>query len=304
MSEIIHIKNISKLHDMMGLEKPKHPLITVIDFSKTTPPKVTDNVKVISSFYSIMMKSGNCGNLRYGRKNYDFQEGALLCMAPDQVLTVENMDDDSQKEVSGIGLYFHSDLIRKSNLMKKMKDYSFFSYEANEALHLSDAEKNNLLSIIDRIQEEYSANLDTYSNDVIISNIELLLNYCNRYYGRQFITRSSHNKDILSKLEELLSAYFDTDMAHIEGIPTVKYCAEKLNFSPNYLSDLVKKESGKSVQEHIHFHLIEKAKTELVNTELTISEIADKLGFEYPQYFSKIFKSKTGYSPVKYRSLN
>lgn len=304
MTNIIQIKNITELNKLLGCEKTKHPLIAVIDFSKINLPKVPNNVRIISSFYSIIMKTAKCNGMKYGRKNYDFQEGSILCIAPTQTLSVDNENEPEDNDVSGWGLFFHPDLIRKSVLGKKIKEYTFFSYEANEALHMSDKEKENIKAIVDRIQEEYSANLDNYSNDVIISNIELLLNYCNRYYGRQFITRSSYNKDVLVKLEELLSDYFNSEQAFLHGIPSVKYCADQLHFSANYLSDLVKKESGKNVQEHIHYHLIEKAKTDLLNSEQSVSEIACRLGFEYPQYFSKIFKSKTGLSPVEYRSLN
>ncbi|MDQ2177075.1 AraC family transcriptional regulator [Marinifilum sp. D714] len=302
MSDIINIQTISELHDIMGFEKPQHPLISIVDFSKVEPINLGSNVKVVSSLYSVMLKSANCGHLRYGRKTYDFQEGTLFCMAPNQVITKENVDESD--EYSGWGLFFHPDLIRKSALAKKIQEFTFFSYEVNEALHLSDQEKKNLSDLLERIKDEYCANLDHFSNDVILSSLELFLNYCNRYYGRQFITRSSYNKDILSKLESLLKDYFNTDKAEQFGIPTVKYCAEQLNFSPNYLSDLIKKESGKSVQEHIHYRLIEKAKTKLLSTTNSISEIANELGFEYPQYFSKIFKSKTGLSPVEYRNLN
>ena len=302
MSDIVYIKSISELHEAMGFGKPQHPLISIVDFSKMEPIKFPKNIKVVSSFYSVMMKGADCGQLRYGRKTYDFQEGTLFCMAPDQVITTEGTDDPN--EYSGWGLFFHPDLIRKSPLAKKMHEYTYFSYEVDEALHLSDQEKTNLNELLQRIQQEYSNNLDNFSNDVILSSLELFLNYCNRYYGRQFITRSSYNKDVLSELENLLKDYFNTDKAELFGIPTVKYCAEQLNFSPNYLSDLIKKESGRSVQEHIHYRLIEKAKTKLLSTTSTISEIANELGFEYPQYFSKIFKSKTGLSPVEYRNLN
>lgn len=302
MSEIIHIKTISDLHETMGFGKPKHPLISIVDFSKVEPVKLGSNVKIVSSFYSVMMKGASCGHLRYGRKTYDFQEGSIFCMAPDQVITTDNADEPDG--YSGWGLFFHPDLIRKSPLAKKIHEYTYFSYEIDEALHLSEEEKKNLSDLLERIQNEYSTNLDNFSNDVILSSLELFLNYCNRYYGRQFITRSSYNKDVLSKLESLLKDYFNTDKAERFGIATVKYCAEQLNFSPNYLSDLIKKESGRSVQEHIHYRLIEKAKTKLLSTTNSVSEIANELGFEYPQYFSKIFKSKTGLSPVEYRNLN
>ncbi|WP_282014867.1 helix-turn-helix domain-containing protein [Marinifilum flexuosum] len=302
MSDIINIKTITELHDIMGFEKPQHPLISIVDFSKVEPIYLGSNIKIVSFLYSVMLKSANCGHLRYGRKTYDFQEGTLFCMAPNQVITTEGVDEPD--EYSGWGLFFHPDLIRKSALSKKIQEFTFFTYEVDEALHLSDLEKKNLSELLGRIKDEYSANLDNFSNDVILSSLELFLNYCNRYYGRQFITRSSYNKDILSQLESLLKDYFNTDKAEQFGIPTVKYCAEQLNFSPNYLSDLIKKESGKSVQEHIHYRLIEKAKTKLLSTTNSISEIANELGFEYPQYFSKIFKSKTGLSPVEYRNLN
>ncbi|RKE02152.1 helix-turn-helix domain-containing protein [Marinifilum flexuosum] len=302
MSDIINIKTITELHDIMGFEKPQHPLISIVDFSKVEPIHLGSNIKIVSFLYSVMLKSANCGHVRYGRKTYDFQEGTLFCMAPNQVITTEGVDEPD--EYSGWGLFFHPDLIRKSALSKKIQEFTFFTYEVDEALHLSDLEKKNLSELLGRIKDEYCANLDNFSNDVILSSLELFLNYCNRYYGRQFITRSSYNKDILSQLESLLKDYFNTDKAEQFGIPTVKYCAEQLNFSPNYLSDLIKKESGKSVQEHIHYRLIEKAKTKLLSTTNSISEIANELGFEYPQYFSKIFKSKTGLSPVEYRNLN
>lgn len=302
MSDIININTITELHDIMGFEKPQHPLISIVDFSKLEPINLGNNIKVVSSLYSVMLKAANCGHLRYGRKTYDFQEGTLFCMAPNQAITTDGVDEPD--EYSGWGLFFHPDLIRKSALAQKIQEFTFFSYEVDEALHLSDQEKKNLSELLERIKDEYCANLDHFSNDVILSSLELFLNYCNRYYGRQFITRSSYNKDVLSKLESLLKDYFNTDKAEQFGIPSVKYCAEQLNFSPNYLSDLIKKESGKSVQEHIHYRLIEKAKTKLLNTTNSISEIANELGFEYPQYFSKIFKSKTGLSPLEYRNLN
>lgn len=302
MSDIININTITELHDIMGFEKPQHPLISIVDFSKLEPINLGNNIKVVSSLYSVMLKAANCGHLRYGRKTYDFQEGTLFCMAPNQAITTDGVDEPD--EYSGWGLFFHPDLIRKSALAQKIQEFTFFSYEVDEALHLSDQEKKNLSELLEKIKDEYCANLDHFSNDVILSSLELFLNYCNRYYGRQFITRSSYNKDVLSKLESLLKDYFNTDKAEQFGIPSVKYCAEQLNFSPNYLSDLIKKESGKSVQEHIHYRLIEKAKTKLLNTTNSISEIANELGFEYPQYFSKIFKSKTGLSPLEYRNLN
>ena len=240
--------------------------------------------------------------MQYGRNKYDFQEGSLLCKAPEQVLTFEV--NDEPQTANGWGLYFHPDLIRRSSLGKHIKDYTFFSYDTNEALHLSDKEKEILEDIISKIKTEIGQNIDKHSQRLIVSNIELLLNYCDRFYDRQFITRENHNKDLISKFESFLDDYFGSKQLTEKGLPTVKFCAEQMGFSPNYLSDLLKKDTGKNTQEHIHFHLVEQAKTMLLNTNDTVSEIAYNLGFEYPQHFSKIFKKKTGISPASYRNTD
>lgn len=300
MKNIFRIDTIDEYNKSMNI-KTLHPLISVVDFANVESSIDVDNIKIIPGFYTIMFKGNKHCNVKYGRNNYDYQEGTLIFFAPEQVIEFETNID--QKPV-GWALAFHPDLIRQTNLGKNIKNYSFFGYDTNEALHLSEKEKQILAEIIGKIEIELNQNIDIHSQTLIVSNIELLLNYCTRFYDRQFITRKTYNKDFVSKLENVIKHYFDTEDIQKHGLPTVKYCAEKLNLSPNYLSDLLKKETGKNTQEHIHYYLIEQAKNILLNTDLTVSEIAYDLGFDYPQYFSKIFKKKTGYSPVEYRQLN
>jgi AraC-like DNA-binding protein len=302
MKEVYHIETISELNHVLNQQKPRHPLVSVVDFSKVESFG-ENNLKTTLGFYTIMLKSNHCGKLKYGREYFDFQEGTLICIAPNQVASIEN-ETDQQDEVSGWGLFFHPDLIRGTSLGTKMKDYSFFSYEVNEALHLSEGEQHTLNDCILKIENELSQNIDRHSQNLIVSNIELLLNYCIRFYDRQFITRKNSNRDTLTKFENILSEYFKSDKLKSLGLPSVKYCADQLFLSPNYLSDLLKKETGKNAQDQIHYYLIEEAKNNLLNTNATISEIAYGLGFEYPQYFSKLFKSKTGITPAEYRNLN
>ena len=301
MKDMIKIESISQIHEILGYNKPRHPLITIIDYSKIADSVRYTNTRIIFSFYSISLKNHLPGTLQYGRQYYDFQEGTLVFLAPGQVILPELQSDDVQSE--GWGLYFHPDLIRGSALGNKMKEYTFFSYEANEALHLSDQEKATITSVVENIRREYEQNIDVYSQNVIVSNIELLLNYCQRFYGRQFITRHHRNKDIVAQFETFLAEYFESDKPQTLGLPSVKDCADAMNYSPNYLSDLLKKETGKNTQEHIHAYLIEKAKTLLLGSDSTVSEVAYALGFEYPHYFSKLFKAKTGMSPGSYRHV-
>lgn len=301
MSDIFKIESVSQLNGLLKQDKAKHPLITIVDFSKIESYG-KEATKFSTSLYSIMLKNQCHGMLKYGRQYYDFQEGTLIFIAPNQVIEIE---EESQPSSSvGWGVFFHPELIRGTSLSTKMKDYSFFSYEVNEALHLSDQEKQALTECVSKIEHELSLNIDKHSQTLIVSNIELLLNYCTRYYDRQFITRANTNKGILSKFEDMLLTYFSSELVKTNGLPSVKYCAEKLNLSPNYLSDLLKKESGKNAQEHIHYQLIEEAKNRLLISTESVSEIAYDLGFEYPQYFSKMFKKKTGMSPVEYRKMN
>ena len=303
MSKIINIENIGVLNEMLKQSKPKHPLISVVDFSKanfSNGAKTQDNLKYTTGFYSILLKQLDEGSVKYGREYYDFQEGTLFFMSPNQVFSLE-----SSGCVYGWGLYFHPDLIKGTSLTHTISDYSFFKYHVNEALHLSEDEKSELRNIVNGIEAELNRPIDKHSKSVIVSGIELLLNHCMRYYDRQFITRDIANKSVLASIEQFLSSYFKTDLPKEKGLPTVKQCAQEVNLSTNYLSDLLKKETGKSTQEHIHYYLIEEAKNRLLTSNNTsISEIAYGLGFEYPQYFSKIFKKIEGISSVEYRSLN
>ena len=291
------VQTIGQLHAIAGFEKPKHPLVTVIDYSKVDVNKGPESGSFICSFYSVNFKS-HCDFI-YGRQAFDHQEGTLLCTAPEQIITFNRKKESGRSE--GWGLYFHPELIRNTALGKKINEYSFFSYAENEALHLSEQEKHILLSILKQMENEYNTNIDHYSHDLIISNIELLLNYCRRFYGRQFITRTNQNKDVIVRFEEYITDYFKSDKLKNNGLPTVKECAGAMNLSPNYFSDLLKSETGKNTQEHIHYYLLEKAKTLLVNSDKSINEIAYELGFEYPQSFNKFFKKKVGVSPTVFR---
>jgi AraC-like DNA-binding protein len=300
MSQLIYLKSIADLSRLLN-ENDFHPLVAVVDFSKTTD-HIEVETRITTDFYSVMFKNYCKSTLTYGRKAIDFDEGSLICMAPNQVITIEN-EIEPRDNPMGWGLFFHPDLIRNTTLNSKMKDYSFFSYEMAEALHLSEKEKQLLFECIVKIQTELKENIDDYSQTIIVSTIELLLNYCNRFYGRQFITRKATNRDILEKVEVLLKEYFSNKRDSF-GLPTVKYLADAVNLSPGYLGDLLKKETGLNAQEHIHHVVIEHAKNTLLNTDQSVSEIAFDLGFEYPQYFSRLFKQKTGKTPLEYRNLN
>ena len=301
MDDILHIETISELNKIMGQEEPKHPLIGVIDFSKMDF-RAHQSIKISTGFYTVMQKNLCPGALRYGRNYYDFQEGSLFFMGPNQVVAME--DPDETQDVYGWGLVFHPELIRGTSLSTKMKDYSYFSYNVYEALHLSEQEKTKLTEIIRDIEAELNQNIDKHSKTLIVSTLELLLNYCNRYYDRQFITRTETNKDIVSDFEGHLQGYFESEVLQDLGFPSVKYFAEQLHLSPNYLSDLLKKETGKNGTEHIQLHVIELAKDRLLSSTVSVSEIAYDLGFEYPQYFSKMFKKNTGMTPAEFRNLN
>jgi AraC-like DNA-binding protein len=295
---IYKVQTISQLHEIAGFEKPKHPLVTVIDYSKVDVNKGPESGSFICSFYSVNFKK-HCDFI-YGRQAFDHQEGSLLCTAPEQVLTFSKKKES--KSTEGWGLYFHPELIRNTSLGRRINEYTFFSYSENEALHLSEFEKQTLLSILRQMENEYNTSIDHYSHDLIISNIELLLNYCKRFYGRQFITRTNQNKDVIVRFEELITDYFRSFNLTKDGIPSVKYFAEAMHLSPNYFSDMLKSETGKSTQEHIHYHLLEKAKVLLAGSGKKINEIAYELGFEYSQSFSKLFRNKVGVSPSEYRN--
>ena len=304
MGNIIRLESISQLNALFQQTAPKHPLIAVIDFSKMEKHEKVEEIKLTCGFYSVMFKNHCANKLKYGKEYYDFQEGTLMCIAPNQIITIENDANSENADIVGWGLFFHPDLIRGTSLGNKIKEYTFFSYEVNEALHLSDKEKQTLWDCVDKLENELSENIDLHSQTLITSNIELLLNYCARYYDRQFITRKKVNTNLLTKFETILNSYFNSNDQQYKKLPSVKYFAELLFLSPNYLSDLLKKETGKTAQEYLHYYLIEEAKNNLLNTNDPINEIAFNLGFEYPQYFSKLFKSKTGMTPLAYRNMN
>ena len=304
MGNIIRLESISQLNALFQQTAPKHPLISVVDFSKIEKHEKIEEIKLTCGFYSVMFKNHCANKLKYGKEYYDFQEGTLMCIAPNQIITIENNANSENADIVGWGLFFHPDLIRGTSLGNKIKEYTFFSYEVNEALHLSDKEKQTLWDCVDKLENELSENIDLHSQNLITSNIELLLNYCARYYDRQFITRKKVNTNLLTKFETILNSYFNSNDQQYKKLPSVKYFAELLFLSPNYLSDLLKKETGKTAQEYLHYYLIEEAKNNLLNTDDPINEIAFNLGFEYPQYFSKLFKSKTGMTPLAYRNMN
>jgi AraC-like DNA-binding protein len=302
MREIIEFNSISSALHAMGLEKPKHPLVSVFNHRDIKNGPQFAGKSIVSSFYIMEYKDGATSSFEYGRTTYDFEEGTLIFLAPKQVLKVNEWYE--RDSVNGWTLLFHPDLIRKSQLGQNIDSYSFFSYETNEALHISDEEKKIVDGLKDKIVQEYSQNIDRQSQKLIVTSIELLLDYCTRYYNRQFFTRENLNKDIITRFETMMKAYYESNKPLEQGMPSVKYCGEFLNMSPNYFSDLLKKETGRNAQDHIHFFVIERAKTQLLNTEASISHIAYDLGFEYPQNFSKLFKKKTGISPSEFRNMN
>lgn len=304
MSKTLIIDSIHEAHKLLGLDKPKHPLVSVFEAKNYEGAPVFEDIKVVISLYRVILKSSSyIGKITYGRNSYDYEEGTLIFSAPGQVMEY-GTEIEPGFDIEGWTLAFHPDLIRGHQLSDKISQYSFFNYELTEALHLSDEERRTIEELIEKVIKEYSQNLDQHSQHLIISNIELLLDYCLRFYDRQFFTRTNVNNDIISNFEKLLISYYKSGN-HIEyGIPTVKYCGKALNISPHYLSDLLKKETGKTVKEHIHSFIIDKAKNSLLNSTKSISEIGYELGFEYPQHFSNLFKSKTGLSPREYRHSN
>lgn len=290
------IDSVSELHRLLSLSKPSHPLITLINHSDIATISYENKERLLLNFYNISIKRSFQGQMKYGKNYYDFDEGTMSFVAPNQVIAV---DEDNDRNKDGWSLLFHPDLIRNYPLGKNIKNYGFFNYEVNEALHLSDKEDKLIESLVQNIEKEFQSRIDTFSQDVIVSNLELLLNYCNRFYNRQFVTRKMGNNDLLSKFENLLSNYFEDNSKM--GLPTVTNLAEQLNLSPSYLSDMLRTVTGQNTQQHIHTKLIEKAKDILTTTNLPVSQIAFELGFEYPQSFSKLFKAKNGVSPLEFR---
>ncbi|MBS3915846.1 MAG: helix-turn-helix transcriptional regulator [Bacteroidetes bacterium] len=298
-NKIIKINSVSELHKLMGVPKPKHPLVSLINYSDVHLSSIENSVKVILNFYTVSIKHNSDCKFSYGQNYYDFDEGVLAFMEPGQIASTTQSENEHP---DGWLLIFHPDLIRNYPIGKTIKKYGFFSYAVNEALHLSETEEAMIEEIFKNIEKEYNHSIDQFSQDVMVSQIELLLNYSNRFYNRQFITRKTASSDLLTKMEILLDEYFESDKIIESGLPTVQFFAEKLNLSPNYLSDMLRTITGQSTQQHIHNKLIEKAKEALSTTNLTVSEIAYQLGFEHPQSFSKLFKSKMNISPLEYRA--
>lgn len=301
MTKITNIASISQLNDLLHQPKSNHPLVSVLYFSEIEYDSDIFK-KFTSELYAIILKNQIHGTLKYGKQNYSFQEGTLIFASPGQVVSFEE-DFKSSKGIVW-GLFFHPDLILDTSLSSKMSAYSFFSYDAHEALNLSNMERQNLSECIVKINRELIQETDNHSQNIITANIELLLNYCNRYYDRLYTIDTLKNTDILSQFENVLQEFFNSDIINVNGLPSVRYFAEKLNISPNYLSDLLKKETGKNTQEHIHYQLLEKAKNRLLISANSVSEIAYELGFNYPQYFSRFFKKHTGMTPSEYRDLD
>jgi len=294
------IKTISEFHQLRGLPRPDHPLISVVDYGSVQRPSTADQVNWVFDFYQISVKRGMSGKMRYGQQEYDFDEGVMFFISPNQVFSIE-ADPHSTVQRSGWMLLVHPDFLWKTPLAKKIKQYEYFGYSVNEALFLSEKEETAMNAIIQSIQQEYHSNIDKFSQNIIISQIETLLNYAERFYHRQFITRKITNHQILDRLEALLTEHFNSDDLIEKGLPTVQYIAGALNISPKYLSSLLKVLTGQTAQQHVHEKLIEKAKEKLSTTSLSVSEIAYELGFEHSQSFSKLFKSKTSLSPLEFR---
>lgn len=300
--KINRIRTISEFHKIRDLPKPEHPLISLVDYGLVRHSPDESPVTWVQGFYSIGLKRNVPGKFRYGQQEYDFDEGLMSFIAPGQVYSIEIPEtDETAPQPSGWLLLIHPDFLWDTPLAKKIKQYEFFDYAVNESLFLSEKEETVIVGILQNIQQEYHTNIDKFSQGIIISQIELLLNYTERFYERQFITRKITNHKILTRLEEVLDEYFDTDLFG-KGLPTVQHIAHELHVSPSYLSSLLKTLTGQSTQQHIHDKLIEKAKEKLSTTELSVSEIAYELGFEHPQSFSKLFKAKTNFSPLEFRA--
>lgn len=282
----------------MGLRKPKHPLVSVFDFSEIAFDGIENELKISCDFYVIALKKNFDGKIKYGQRYYDFDSGLMTFFAPRQTFSIEV---GSSRKLEGWMLIIHPDFIQNFPLAKRIKEYGYFSYAINEALHLSDREEIVVSALIQNMQEEIESMIDNYTQDVAVAHIDLLLNYCNRFYNRQFITRKKVSNDILLQFEDLLTIYYQNDNLSTSGLPTVQYFAEKLIVSPHYLNDMLKKLTGQTTQQHIQNQLIEKAKELLSATNLSVSEIAYQLGFEFPQSFNKFFKNKTNVTPLKFR---
>lgn len=292
------VNSISEQHRLLGLPSPKHPIVSVFQHKDANYNKLVELQQFTLNFYCISIKKNFDGKLKYGQRYYDFDEGMMSFISPNQLLL--KLDPGSAPP-GGTSLLFHPDFIAGTPLATKISSYGFFSYELSEALHLSENEEAIIEDIFKNIEREYQSNIDGFSRDVMIAQIELLLQYCNRFYTRQFTTRKVANDEILIRLENLLNTYFNSKDLKENGLPTVQYTAQQLNLSPDYLSDLLRTATGQTAQQHIHARLIEKAKELLTTTNMRVSQVAYQLGFEYPQSFNKLFKNKTNMSPLEFR---
>ncbi|MDO5616009.1 MAG: helix-turn-helix transcriptional regulator [Cruoricaptor ignavus] len=294
-SEIPDIKSVTEFHRLFGLPKPLHPLISVINFEEVDFMLSDVWKHFVNNMYSISIKKGETGRVKYGQTEYDFDEGIMTLTAPKQVISIEKVE---AVKLTGFKLLIHPDFLQGFPLAKTIREYSYFSYTNNKALFLSDKEEQIVLNLFKSIEQEYQNNIDQFSQEVIIANIELLLVHIDRYYNRQFISRKNISHDTLSKVDKLLTDHFNSEL---NQLPTVQYLANELNITSAYLSDLLKNLTGQTAQQHIHEKLIEKAKELLSTTHLSVSEIAYQLGFEFPQSFNKLFKNKTNFSPLEFR---
>lgn len=296
MDQIIKLENVDQYNNLYGLET-LHPLVSIIDLTKAT--KSVNHIQMNYGLYALFLKKTQSCNIKYGRTSYDYEEGTIVCFAPGQIVGVDTIEDEVAPQVYGI--VFHPDLIRGTSVGKSIKNYTFFSYAVNEALHLSEQERGIVMDCLEKISMELEHAIDKHSKALIAMNIELLLNYCMRFYERQFISRSDANKDTLSRFEQLLDDYFQSSLPMQDGLPSVKYFANKICLSSNYFGDMIKKETGKTPQERIQEKVIELAKEHIADTDKTVSEIAYTLGFQYPQHLCRLFKKRTGCTPNEYR---
>jgi len=297
--QVHRVKSIAEFHKMKGLPSPQHPHISLFDYESFECSKEINHKNFVFDFYHISIKRSIDATFKYGQSHYDFDDGVMFFIAPNQVFGIEKIDEIATAQ-SGWVLMVHPDFLWNTPLAKNISQYEFFDYAVNEALFLSDKEEATLNAIVKNIEQEYNANLDKFSQNIIISQLETLLNYSERFYQRQFLTRKVNNYQILDNVEKTIDDYFNNE--NTSGLPTVQYIAQSLNISPMYLSSLLKSLTGLTTQQHIHEKLIEKAKVKLSTTELTVSEIAFQLGFEHSQSFSKLFKIKTNISPIEFRS--
>ena len=293
---LLNIETITEYNDMLGVET-LHPEVSMIDLSKARP---MHHMRHTFGFYTIFLKDEKNCDLIYGRKHYDYQKGTVVCLAPGQVIGIEDTGEEFQPQ--GYALCFHPDMIRGTHLGRHIRDYTFFSYEVNEALHLSERERATFVDSLQKIHEELEHAVDRMSRRLLVTGIEMVLGYCLRFYERQFITRQPANHDILTRFETLLNDYFSGDNARHNGLPTVKYCAGQLCLSPNYFGDLIKQETGRTALDYIQYKIIEQAKERLLIPTSSVSEVSYELGFQYPQHFSRVFKRATGMTPNEYRN--